>query len=87
MAYNNDSRRQTGRQKQNNTGLRGTKTEVYNNNISQALRRLKKTLQQEGVFKEMRDRRFFEKPSMKRKKERAAAKKRWQKELAKREDW
>lgn len=65
---------------------RGTKVEVRDNNMNQAMRRLKKILQAEGVFKEMRDRRFFEKPSMKRKKAKAAARKRWQKELAKRED-
>jgi small subunit ribosomal protein S21 len=66
---------------------RGTKVEVRDNNIGQAMRRLKKVLQAEGVFKEMRDRQFFEKPSIKRKKARAAAKKRWAKEVAKREDW
>jgi|TARA_R110000851_G_scaffold46368_2_gene112842 small subunit ribosomal protein S21 len=64
----------------------GTKVDVRDNNVGQAMRRLKKLLQVEGVFKEMRDRRFFEKPSMKRKKAQAAAKKRWQKELAKRDD-
>jgi small subunit ribosomal protein S21 len=37
----------------------------------------------EGILKEMRQRQFFEKPSIKRKKAKAAAKKRWQKELLK----
>jgi small subunit ribosomal protein S21 len=46
--------------------------------------RLKKLLQREGVFKELRDRQSFEKPSMKRKKAKAAARKRYQKEQAKR---
>lgn len=68
-------------------GPRGTRVEVRDNNINQAMRRLKKILQQEGVFKELRDRRFYEKPSMKRKKARAAARKRHLKELAKRQDW
>jgi small subunit ribosomal protein S21 len=67
-------------------GPNGTKVEVRDNNIGQAMRRLKKILQAEGVFKEMRDRRFYEKPSLKRKKAAAAAKKRWQKEQAKRDD-
>jgi len=44
-------------------------------------------MQSEGVFKEIRDRRYFEKPSMTRKKARAAARKRWQKEVARRDDW
>lgn len=66
---------------------RGTKVEVRDNNVGQAMRRLKKILQSEGVFKEMRDRRFFEKPSMTRKKAKAAAKKRLQKDIEKRQDW
>jgi small subunit ribosomal protein S21 len=36
---------------------------VRDNNIDQALRALKRKLQREGVFREMRQRRFYEKPS------------------------
>jgi small subunit ribosomal protein S21 len=36
---------------------------VRDNNVDQALRVLKKKLQREGVFREMRKRRFYEKPS------------------------
>jgi small subunit ribosomal protein S21 len=36
---------------------------VRDNNIDQALRVLKKKLQREGVFREMKRRRFYEKPS------------------------
>ena len=36
---------------------------VRDNNIEQALRVLKKKMQREGVFREMRRRRFYEKPS------------------------
>jgi small subunit ribosomal protein S21 len=36
---------------------------VRNNNIDQALRVLKKKMQREGVFREMKRRRFYEKPS------------------------
>ncbi len=36
---------------------------VRDNNIDQALRVLKKKMQREGVFREMKRRRFFEKPS------------------------
>lgn len=68
-------------------GPRGTLVEVRDNNINQAMSRLKKLLQREGVFKELRDRRYFEKPSMTRKKAKAAARKRYQKEQAKRNDW
>ena len=79
--------RQTPNQKKQHSGPRGTRVEVRDNNINQAMRRLKKLLQSEGVFKEMRDRRHFEKPSLKRKKAKAAARKRWLKEQAKRENW
>lgn len=36
---------------------------VRDNNIEQALRALKRKMQREGVFREMRRRRFYEKPS------------------------
>ncbi len=36
---------------------------VRDNNIDQALRALKRKMQREGVFREMRQRRFYEKPS------------------------
>lgn len=36
---------------------------VRDNNVDQALRVLKKKMQREGVFREMKKRRYFEKPS------------------------
>jgi small subunit ribosomal protein S21 len=44
---------------------------VRDNNVDQALRYLKKKLQQEGVFREMRLREHYEKPSEKRAREKA----------------
>ncbi len=44
---------------------------VRDNNVEQALRALKKKLQREGVFREMKLRRNFEKPSEKRVREKA----------------
>jgi len=44
---------------------------VRDNNVDQALRFLKKKLQKEGVFREMRLREHFEKPSEKRAREKA----------------
>jgi small subunit ribosomal protein S21 len=38
---------------------------VRDNNVDQALRILKKKMQREGVFREMKQRRFYEKPSAK----------------------
>jgi len=46
---------------------------VRDNNVDQALRVLKKKLQREGVFREMKLRRAYEKPSEKRVRERAEA--------------
>ena len=46
---------------------------VKDNNIDQALRILKKKLQREGVFREMKMRRHYEKPSEKRVREEAEA--------------
>ena len=79
-------REQNNRRPPRDPAPRGSRIEVRDNNIKVALRRLKKHMQNEGVFKELRDRRFYEKPSLKRKKAKAAAKKRWEKELEKRSD-
>jgi len=46
---------------------------VRENNVDQALRALKKKLQREGVYREMKLRRFYEKPSEKKAREQAAA--------------
>jgi small subunit ribosomal protein S21 len=46
---------------------------VKDNNVDQALRILKKKMQREGVFREMKQRRFFEKPSEKRVREKQEA--------------
>jgi small subunit ribosomal protein S21 len=46
---------------------------VRDNNVDQALRALKKKLQREGVFREMKLRRHYEKPSERRAREHAAA--------------
>ena len=42
---------------------------VKDNNIEQALRSMKKKLQREGLFKEMKLRKHYEKPSLKRARE------------------
>ena len=42
---------------------------VRDNNVDQALRVLKKRMQREGVFREMKRRKYYEKPSEKRNRE------------------
>lgn len=44
---------------------------VRDNNVDQALRALKKKMQREGVFREMKARRAYEKPSEKRNRQEA----------------
>lgn len=61
---------------------RGLTVQVKNNDVNKALRKLKKLLQQEGVFQELRQREYFEQPSAKRKREKAQAVKRWKKKQA-----
>lgn len=46
---------------------------VRDNNVEQALRVLKKKMQREGVFREMKQRRAYEKPSERRVREQAEA--------------
>jgi len=46
---------------------------VRDNNVDQALRILKKKMQREGIFREMKLRRHFEKPSEKKAREKAEA--------------
>ncbi|MDR6951451.1 small subunit ribosomal protein S21 [Ancylobacter sp. 3268] len=46
---------------------------VRDNNVDQALRVLKKKMQREGVFREMKARRSYEKPSERRNREAAEA--------------
>jgi small subunit ribosomal protein S21 len=46
---------------------------VRDNNVEQALRALKKKMQREGIFREMRSRRSYEKPSERRAREKAEA--------------
>ncbi|MFH0298565.1 30S ribosomal protein S21 [Bradyrhizobium sp. 31Argb] len=56
---------------------------VRENNVDQALRILKRKMQREGVFKEMRRRRFYEKPSDKAAREKTEAIRRLRKQARK----
>ena len=57
---------------------------VRDNNVDQALRALKRKLQREGVFREMKRRRSYEKPSERRTRESKEAASRQRKTLRKR---
>ena len=62
------------------------KVEVRNNNIDGALRVLKKKLQQDGLFNEMRRKEYHETKGEKRRREKAAGRQRWLKANNKRLD-
>lgn len=64
----------------------GTLVIVKNNDVNRAMRKLKKTMQQEKIIQEYRERQYFEKPSLKRKRAKATAEKRWKKKLAQQQE-
>jgi small subunit ribosomal protein S21 len=65
---------------------KGTTVQVFvrDNDVNGALRVLKKKMQREGVFREMKLRRSYEKPSERRVRERAEAVRRYRKAMRKR---
>ena len=59
---------------------------VHDNNVDKALRILKRRMQREGIYREMRLRRHYEKPSEKRAREKAEAIRRIRKQERKRKE-
>lgn len=59
---------------------------VRDNNVDQALRALKKKMQREGIFREMKLRRNYEKPSERKLREKAEAVRRQRKVERKRKE-
>jgi len=57
---------------------------VRENDVNSALRALKRKLQREGLFREIKRRRSYEKPSERRVREKASAVRRYRKMLRKR---
>jgi len=62
------------------------KVEVRNNNVDGALRVLKKKLQQDGLFNDMRRKEYHETKGEKRRRKAAAGRQRWIKDNNKRLD-
>ena len=56
---------------------------VFNNNVEKALKVAKKKLAGEGVFRELKRRRYYEKPSVRKKAKQREAQRRRQKWLSK----
>jgi small subunit ribosomal protein S21 len=55
----------------------GLYVQVRNNDVSRAIRKLKRLMQDEGIILEMRKRKYYVKPSEKRAKAKAAGRARW----------
>lgn len=53
-----------------------SEVKVFNNDVEKALRKLKKDMIREGMFKEFKKRRHYEKPSDKRRRRRVESKQR-----------
>ena len=64
---------------------RGLYVTVHNNDVARACRKLKRLMQDEGIIQEIRNRKFYVKPSEKRARAKAAGRARWlkkQREIA-----
>ena len=66
-----------------NVQVKGLSVEVRNGDVNYALRKFKKKVQEDGILQDLRAREFYEKPSAKRKKAKAAARARWLKKQKK----
>jgi small subunit ribosomal protein S21 len=62
-----------GRQRRRPAIGESVQVHVRDNNVDQALKALKKKMQREGIFREMKLRNYYEKPSEKRAREKAEA--------------
>jgi small subunit ribosomal protein S21 len=56
---------------------------VYDDNLNKAMKVMKRKLQQDGFFRDMKRRRFYEKPSVRRKRKEAEAARRLRKKARK----
>ena len=54
---------------------------VKDGNVEKALRKFKKKIQDQGLLIELKERETYEKPTTHRKRKKASAKNRWQKQL------
>lgn len=77
--------RQNRNNNNSNDRVKGLIVEVRNNDVNYALRKFKKKVQEDGILQEVRNREYYEKPSLVRKKAKAAARARWLKQKRKQE--
>ena len=70
-------------QKNYHKEIRGLSIQVRNDDVNGALRKLKKKVQEDGKLQDLRNREYFEKPTSRRKRAKAAARSRHLKKLEK----
>ena len=72
------------RERDKNAPIRvpGLKVWVQHNDVDRALRKLKKKVANAGIVRELKEREYYEKPSERRRKQKARAVKRWEKKMA-----
>lgn len=80
---NHNSKKPNPNYNKSDVNLQGTRVEVRNNDVTKAMRKFKRKVQEDGILQQYRERQYFEKPSLVRKKAKAAARARWLKKLAK----
>ena len=83
MYYKNNFKRNKKKQEK---PLGGMTVTVRGDDVNGALRVLKKKLIKEGVFQELRERSFYESRGTKRRKEKAAATRRYKRKMMKRKE-
>jgi small subunit ribosomal protein S21 len=62
--------------------IQGTLVTVKDDNIEKALRKFKKKVAESGILLKLKEKEYYEKPTVTRKKARSAAINRWRKKLA-----
>lgn len=75
--YNSDYRRNDSRNRNDGPRISGIAVEVKNGQFERAMRKFKKKVTEAGILQEVKERRFFVKPSEVKRKARDAGKKRW----------
>jgi small subunit ribosomal protein S21 len=61
--------------------LTGTTVVINDDNFEKGMRKFKKKVAESGILQDLREREFYEKPTIARKKAASAARNRWQKKL------
>ena len=77
----NNSQHKTYKPKNDVVTIPGVSVQVRDGDFNYALRKFKKKVQDNGILQDLREKEFYEKPSITRKKAKAAARARWLKKL------